>query len=451
MKGLWGWLILMFPLFLAGCSFGTPTKVPTITPTQSRFIRVPSPTGGPSATPRPTLTATVMVSTNISGTVVIVTPTETPTLTPTPTPATVSQLPDPAGYAWQEVVGGLTQPVGLVNAGDGSGRLFILEQAGLILILKDGSVLPTPFLDLTSRVNCCGERGLLGLAFHPRYAQNGYFYVDYTEKTADGLYVVIERYHVSASNPDQADPKSAQRLIYAEKPGSPPFQNHNGGQLRFGPDGYLYIGMGDGGSEGDPLGIGQSLQTLWGKILRIDVDSGDPYGIPADNPYANGGGLPEIWAYGLRNPWRFSFDRLNGDLYIGDVGQDAWEEIDWLAAGSPGGANFGWSYYEGTYPYRGSPSAAEQFVMPVATYSHSDGNSVIGGLVYRGQRLPPWQGVYLYSDNGSGLVWGLLHLADGSWQNALMFETGLAVTSFGEDESGEIYLADYAGRILTLK
>ena len=230
-----------------------------------------------------------------------------------------------------------------------------------------------------------------------------------------------------------------------------PFQNHKGGQLQFGPDGYLYIGMGDGGSQGDPDGNGQSLETLLGKILRIDVDHDEPYAVPSDNPYVDGGGLWEIWDYGLRNPWRFSFDQLNGDLYIGDVGQDAWEEIDYLPAGSPGGENFGWNYFEGTYSYRGSPPAGMKFVMPVAEYSHDLGNAVIGGYVYRGINLPSWQGVYLYGDYGSGKVWGLLHLRDGSWQNALMFETGRQISSFGLDENGEIYLVDDAGSILMLK
>jgi glucose/arabinose dehydrogenase len=359
----------------------------------------------------------------------------------------VSELPDPSRYSWQPVVSGLNQPEGLVNAGDGSGRLFILEQGGLIRILKDGALLPTPFLDLTKKVVCCGERGLLGLVFHPKYAENSLFYVYYTENVNNQLYTVIARYRVSASDQNLADPNSEMRLLHIKQP----FQNHNGGQLQFGPDGYLYIGMGDGGSQGDPDGNGQSLQTLLGKLLRIDVDHSQPYAIPADNPYANGGGQWEIWAYGLRNPWRFSFDTLNGDLYIGDVGQDAWEEIDYLPAGSPGGENFGWSYYEGTHPYRGSPRAGMEFVMPVAEYSHDMGEAVIGGYVYWGKKLPAWLGVYLYGDYGSGRVWGLLHRVDGSWQNAQLFETGMHISSFGVDENGEIYLVDDGGSILMLK
>jgi len=345
------------------------------------------------------------------------------------------------------VVSGLEKPEGLDNAGDGSGRMFIVEQGGLILILKDGELLATPFLDLTQKVSCCGERGLLGLAFHPKYAENGYLYLDYTETESNQLYTVIARYSVSANDPNQADPSSELRLLRIEQP----YQNHNGGEVQFGPDGCLYIGMGDGGSEGDPLGNGQSLQTLLGKILRIDVDHSQPYAIPIDNPFAAGGGLWEIWAYGFRNPWRFSFDKLTGDLYIGDVGQDAWEEIDFLPIGSPGGENFGWNYYEGTHPYRGSPPAGAEFVMPVTEYGHDVGDSVSGGYVYRGINLPAWQGVYLYGDYGSGRVWGLLHLSDGNWQNSLMFETGTNISSFGVDEDGEIYLVDYSGSILMLK
>jgi len=430
----------LFTIVLAGCTFGTPTQIPTSIPTTGFFIRVPTPTASsrltPTPTPRPTLEPTLV----ITGTV-----TEVPTATPVP--VTVSELPNPSGYSWQMVIGGLDKPEGLDNAGDGSGRLFIVEQGGLIRILKDGELLPTPFLDLTQKVICCGERGLLGLAFHPRYAENGYFYVDYTENVNSQLYTVIARYSVSASDPNQADSSSELRLLRIEQP----YNNHNGGEVQFGPDGYLYIGMGDGGSVGDPNGNGQSLQTLLGKILRIDVDNTQPYAIPADNPFANGGGLWEIWAYGLRNPWRFSFDKLNGDLYIGDVGQDLWEEIDYLPAGSPGGENFGWNFYEGLHPYRGSPPVGAEFVMPVAEYSHDVGESVSGGYVYRGKDLEAWQGVFLYGDYGSGRVWGLLHLPDGSWQNSLMFETGTNISSFGVDENGEIYLVDYSGSLLTLK
>jgi glucose/arabinose dehydrogenase len=425
-------------LLLPGCSFASPTPAPTAPPTQGLFIRVPSPTALPIA--KPSITATIELTQSMTITVA-------PAATAIPTAVTVSTLPDPSTYSWQEVVSGLDKPEGLVNAGDGSGRLFIIEQAGLVRILMDGGLLSTPFLDLTQKVDCCGERGLLGLVFHPKYLENGYFYVNYTEKVANKLYTVISRFSVSPIDPNQADPDSEMRMLYIEQP----FQNHNGGELQFGPEGYLYIGMGDGGSFGDPLGNGQSLESILGKILRIDVDTAEPYAIPPENPYANGGGLWEIWLYGLRNPWRFSFDRLTGDLYIGDVGQDAWEEIDYLPAGSPGGGNLGWNFFEGTHPYRGSPPLDAQFVIPVAEYSHDVGNSVTGGYVYRGINLPAWVGVYLYGDFSSGRVWGLLHLADDTWQNALMFETGTNISSFGVDEIGEIYLVDYRGSILILQ
>jgi glucose/arabinose dehydrogenase len=434
-------LSVLFTIVLAGCTLGTPTQIPTSTPTVGRFIRVATPTNATPSTPRPTVKPTLEITATVTTTVTV------PTATPTPIPITVNELPNPAGYSWQMMISGLDKPEGLDNAGDGSGRLFIIEQGGLVRILKDGALLPTPFLDLTQKVICCGERGLLGLVFHPKYAENGYFYVDYTENVNSQLYTVIARYSVSTSDPNQADPNSELRLLRIEQP----FNNHNGGEVQFGPDGYLYIGMGDGGSEGDPNGNGQSLKTLLGKILRIDVDNTQPYAIPADNPFANGGGLWEIWAYGLRNPWRFSFDRLTGDLYIGDVGQDLWEEIDYLPAGSPGGENFGWNYYEGTHNYRGSPPAGTEFVMPVAEYSHDVGESVSGGYVYRGIDLPAWYGVYLYGDYGTGRVWGLLHLPDGNWQDSLMFETGTKISSFGVDENGEIYLVDYSGSILMLK
>jgi len=327
--------------------------------------------------------------------------------------------------------------VGLAQAGDSSGRLFVLGQAGLVHIVQAGQLLPGTFLDIRDRVGSkANERGLLGLAFHSRYSENGYFYVNYTDLNGD---TVVARFSVSG-DPNRADPASEVRLLQIPQP----YENHNGGSLVFGPDGYLYIGTGDGGSGGDPHGNGQSLDTLLGKILRIDVDHGDPY----TNPEGNLKG--EIWAYGLRNPWRFSFDRLTGDLYIGDVGQNAWEEVDFLPAGSPGGANFGWNYREGTHPFADSPPAGLELIEPVAEYDRSAGVSVSGGVVYRGAALPGLYGVYLYGDYGTGRVWGLLRNPDGSWQNRLLFESGANITTFGEDEAGEVYLADRKGFIFKL-
>lgn len=382
--------------------------------------------------------------------------TSIPTLEPTlalpetstpiaPTPTTVSSVstfPGPKNYQWTQVVSGLQLPTNIVNAGDGSGRLFIVERPGRIRIVQDGRLLAAPFLDIAGHVGDKGsEQGLLGLVFHPKYKENGYFYVNYTDNTGN---TVIARFQVTG-DPNVADPGSEKNLLGVGQP----FPNHNGGSMAFGPDGYLYLGLGDGGAGGDPFGNGQSINVLLGKILRLDVDHGDPYAIPADNPFAGGGGKPEIWAYGLRNPWRFSFDSANGDFYIGDVGQDVWEEIDYLPAGSPGGANFGWNAMEGKHPYKGSDSAS--FVAPVIDYSHDVGGcSVTGGYVYRGAALPEWQGVYLYADYCSGNLWGLLK-TDAGWQSTLLFETQMSISTFGVDENGEIYFAWYGGGIYRLE
>jgi len=369
-------------------------------------------------------------------------PASTPTLTASPT---APAFPDPEGYAWNPVMAGLELPVDIQNAGDGSGRLFIVEKPGRILILKGGQLLTSPFLDISAKVGSqYTEQGLLGLAFHPQYSQSGLFYVNFTDGNGN---TVIARFHVSANNPDLADPASEVDILRVDQP----YNNHNGGGLAFGPDGALYVGLGDGGSEGDPFLNGQNLHTLLGKMLRIDVDHGKPYAIPAHNPFTGGGGLPEIWAYGLRNPWRFSFDRRTGDLYIADVGQDTWEEIDFVPAGAPGGMNFGWSFYEGMHPYKGQPPAHAAFTWPISEYSHADGCAVTSGYVYRGAALPEWQGVYFYGDYCSGNIWGLIH-SDGSAQPAkILFTTSAKITTFGVDEAGEIYLVDYGlGELLRL-
>jgi len=367
----------------------------------------------------------------------------TNTVTQTPEGITPASLPDPSGYEWHAFVSGLDKPVGLINSDDVSGRLFVLEQSGKIRLIKGGELAPDPFLDIHERVGSSGlEQGLLGIAFHPHYAENGFFFINYTDLNGN---TVIARFHVS-DNPDLADPASEKILLRVAQP----YANHNGGMLAFGPDSYLYLGLGDGGSAGDPQGNAQSLDTLLGKILRLDVDHGDPYAIPADNPFGNGGGLPEIWAYGLRNPWRFSFDRSTGDLYIGDVGQSKWEEIDFLPANSPGSSNFGWNYREGFHSYQGTPSANLNLTDPVTEYDHSQGCSVTGGFVYRGTNLPAWQGIYLFGDYCSGNVWGLRRAPDGSWQNELLFEGVANITSFGEDQTGEVYLLDHQGTVYRL-
>ncbi len=357
----------------------------------------------------------------------------------------VSELPDTGQVTWEPVVSGLNTPVFVTHAGDGSGRLFIIEKPGWLRIFQDGALQAEAFLDITDRVGSRGnEQGLLGLAFHPNYAENGYIYVNYTDLNGD---TVVARFTRSSGDPNRADPASESRLLFI----SQPFPNHNGGMLAFGPDGYLYIGTGDGGSAGDPQGNGQSLDSLLGKILRINVDSTEPYTTPADNSFS-AQAQPEIWAYGLRNPWRFSFDRLTGDLYIGDVGQNQWEEINHLPAGSPAGANFGWSYFEASHPYQ-DPGLGSDFqqVSPVAEYDHSQGCSVTGGYVYRGSRLPDWQGVYLFGDYCSGIVWGLLRDASGNWQKKNLFENTGNISSFGEDEAGELYLVDINGTVYRLE
>jgi glucose/arabinose dehydrogenase len=359
-------------------------------------------------------------------------------------------LPDPSQYSLSEIASGFSYPLYLTNAGDGSNRLFVLEQTGKIILLVDGAVQNIPFLDISSLVSqeirsSYSERGLLGLAFHPNYTENGLFFVHYSDPNGD---TVIARYQVSPDNPNTADPTSG-TIIFTHPQ---PYRNHNGGQIEFGPDGYLYIALGDGGSQGDPENNAQNPTSLLGKILRIDVDSSSPYGIPADNPIAtvNPNLAPEVWAWGLRNPYRFSFDRATGDLYIADVGHDQWEEINFQEADSPGGQNYGWRVFEGAHPYSDEADPGGT-IPPIAEYNHSLGCSVTGGYVYRGTALPALWGVYLYGDWCSGRIWATYPDAQGAWQTLeFMSGTGMAISAFGEDENGELYVLDYGGRILKL-
>jgi glucose/arabinose dehydrogenase len=350
-------------------------------------------------------------------------------------------------FRWQPVVDGLRSPVDIEFADDGTGRMFIVEQAGRIRIAKDNVLLPTPFLDISERVDSQGnEQGLLGLAFHPDVAHVGEFFVCYTDYYRHDI---VARFKVSG-DADRADVGSEKVLLTVDEP----FSNHNGGVLKFGPDGYLYVGLGDGGSGGDPLGNAQNRDSLLGKVLRIDVDHGDRYAVPADNPFLHGEGRPEIWAYGLRNPWRLSVDEATGDLYIADVGESRWEEVDFMQGGSPGGTNFGWNYREGLHRFSGSPPSALVLTPPVAEYSHSEGGCAItGGYVYRGT-MREWTGIYLYGDYCSGKIWGLLHQGgQGSrleWQSELLFETHANITTFGQDPGGEAYFAGRAGTIYRL-
>ncbi|GAB4573273.1 MAG: PQQ-dependent sugar dehydrogenase [Anaerolineae bacterium] len=356
---------------------------------------------------------------------------------------TRSAPPDPEAVTFELVMDGFERALFVTHAGDGSGRLFVVEQTGRIwIITPEGERLPEPFLDLSASVtpiNGYSEQGLLGLAFHPDFAENGRFFVNYTDR--QGASVVAE-YAVATNDPDRANPVSGRELLRVAQP----FPNHNGGMLAFGPDGYLYISLGDGGSAGDPQANGQNPWTLLGSILRIDVDGEDrPYSVPEDNPFvAEGRGAPEIWAWGLRNVWRFSFDRATGDLYLADVGQNQWEEVNFQPADSPGGENYGWNRYEGTHPYSGGP-APEDMVLPVAEYAHNEGGcSVTGGYVYRGAAIPDMQGVYFYGDWCTGNVFTLYRDEAETWQYGLFTQLpGRLISSFGEDEAGELYLVDY--------
>lgn len=330
---------------------------------------------------------------------------------------------------------GLRQPLFLTHAGDGSGRLFVVEQEGRVRIVHDGKVQAAPFLDIAADVLAGGERGLLGLAFHPRYRDNGRLFLNYTRKP-DGATVIAE-YKLSGNNADRAATRGQVLLVVAQ-----PWPNHNGGMLAFGPDGYLYIGMGDGGLAGDPGNRAQNPQELLGKMLRIDVDSGKPkpYGIPPDNPYAHGGGRPEIYAIGLRNPWRFSFDKATGGLWAGDVGQGDREEIDIIRRG----ANYGWRIMEGTQCFLPFLNCSKKGLeLPVTEYKNARPRcAVTGGYVYRGKALAELQGYYLFADFCSGEVLGY---ADGKQQ--ILLDTEFNIASFGEDEAGEMYVVDLGGRI----
>jgi glucose/arabinose dehydrogenase len=347
-------------------------------------------------------------------------------------------------FGLELVADGFDQPVQVVDPGDGSGRLFVVEQPGRIRIVRDGQVVPESLLDITDLVGCCGERGLLSVAFHPDYANNGYVFIDYTDRNGD---TVVARYQVSTTDPNRVDVASAETILVVDQPAA----NHNGGLLLFGPtDGYLYIGLGDGGGGNGQNG--QDLSTLLGKILRIDVDKTSDdlrYAIPPDNPFVDEpGARPEIWALGLRNPWRFSFDRDTADLWIGDVGSATYEEVDYQPVASPGGENYGWDLMEGTACR--VDEGCDGFVAPVSGFDHDEGCVVTGGYAYRGSALPDLRGVYLFADYCSGRVWGLVRDASNAWIRLGPVETGLRISSFGEDASGELYVVDIQGGIYRL-
>ena len=428
------WLAaLLLVLLVAGCTLpggnGGAGQV-TIVPNATSSPTPPPPTDTRSPAPPPTDTPT---------------PAPPPTDTPTPAPSPPDNLAA-LTLDLQLVADGFDVPVYVTHAGDGSGRLFVVEKRGTIAIVQQGERLPEPFFDIVPLVESnASERGLLSIAFHPDYPNNGQFFVYYNDKAGDSI---IARYRVS-SDPNRADMQSEAVLLTIEQPAA----NHNGGLVLFGPDGYLYIGMGDGGQAGDPWGNAQNRGVLLGKMLRIDVDGATPYAIPPDNPFVGMDGVrPEIWAWGLRNPWRFSFDRATDALYIGDVGQNAYEEIHYQPAESRGGENYGWDSMEGNACYPEDRACSQEgLVLPIAVYSHAGGNcSVTGGYVYRGAAFPSFVGTYFFADYCSGNIWALRYTQQG-WDSRLVRESGMTISSFGEDEAGELYLCSmWDGRVYRL-
>jgi glucose/arabinose dehydrogenase len=361
--------------------------------------------------------------------------------------STEPALPQGTGARLQLIGSGFSSPLYLTSPPGDLARLFIVEQTGAIRVIKGGTLLPTPFLDISDRISTGGEQGLLGLAFYPEFASNGRFVVHYTDPAGD---THLSIFRVSA-DPDVADPATEQVILTADQP----YSNHNGGQILFGPDGLLYMGLGDGGSANDPEGRAQNLSDLLGSILRLDVHNGTSYTIPADNPFVGQTGVQaEVWSYGLRNPWRFSFDRATGDLYIADVGQDQYEEVDVApsATGNGKGVNFGWNIMEGAHCLNGAQCDQSGLTLPDLEYSHSDGCSITGGYVYRGSALPDLQGLYFYSDFCQGWVRSLRYVSGQAievtdWPG---LRPGGSVLSFGEDAAGELYVLSSSGSVFKL-
>lgn len=390
-----------------------------------------------------------------------------------PTVQPGGKLPKPVSIQLVKVADDLVDPVNVACPNDGSGRVFVLERPGVIQIIKDGEKLKKPFLDIKDKtISSFLELGLFSMAFHPDFKSNGKFYICYSDLWFNGASMVTE-YKVSDKNPDRADPDSAKVIMQIDFP----YCNHHGGQIAFGPDGYLYVGVGDGGWEGDVISAGQDLHTWLGKMLRIDVNSSTPdraYNIPADNPFItplqqmtlfgvselqfsqiHPKAKPEIWAYGLRNPWTFSFDRETGDLFIADIGQNHWEEINMQPASSKGGENYGWKFMCGshTFPIETEATNPRVGVLPIAEYSHVDqGICVINVGVARGTAYPSLNGTYFVADWGSGKVWGMQKDGD-KWQmeELLDLDTPLRPTGSGQGEDGALYLthatANYGGPV----
>lgn len=437
-RPVWIALVLIATLALAACT----AEVAPPQAAEPLPVATPQPPPTPTATPSPSPdlpTAPAASPTTEPTAVPTSTPAPVPVPTDTPAPADLAAL----DLALEPVASGLRQPLYATHAGDGSGRIFVLEKDGRIVTLAADGSAPQTFLDISDRVGSSGyEQGLLGLAFPPDFAADGRLYVYYTGR--DGG-TVIARFAANAER-TAADPGSERVLLTAAQPAA----NHNGGMLAFGPDGYLYAGLGDGGAANDRFGHGQNLASILGTVVRIDV-SGDGAAAPADNPFVGQpDARPEIWAFGLRNPWRFSFDRLTGDLWIADVGQNQWEEVNLQPAGSRGGENYGWPIMEGTHCFQTETCNRSGLELPVAEYSHQQGCSVTGGYVYRGAAQPALQGIYFYGDFCSGRIWALAPASAGQWQSAEVLPSGLQISSFGETEDGEVLVVDFAGNLYRL-
>ena len=394
-----------------------------------------------AATPVPTTNPTHTPGSSAPATEQPTEPSATAAPSPAATPGHLDEL-SVTTEPWAKVPG---SALSMTAPDDGTGRLFVGNQAGQVWVVnRDGSVETEPLVDLDSRIKSGGEQGLLGLAVHPAFPMDPRVFVDYTNNEGD---TVIASLALEPGNPDRLEPASFKLLLFIDQP----FPNHNGGSLQFGPDGYLTIAMGDGGSGGDPQGNGQNPEALLGKILRIDVDGATtdrPYGIPPENPYAKSGGAPEVWLEGMRNPWRTSFDRTNADFWIGDVGQGAWEEVDVVRAGTSGPRNFGWNVTEGFHCYNAQSCDQAGLLPPVAAYGHDQGCAVVGGYVYRGPTYPVLSGTYLFSDNCSSTIWAIDADSDGPSTPVVVGSVTGNIASFGEDANGELYALSLDGSVL---
>ncbi len=434
--------LLIWVLTAAACSDARPTPLflltSTPTPALSTATDHPiasSPASSPTHPPASSTTQPEPTQPPAS-------PTVLPTASSTPAPPTPTRVFPPL-VALEPLWSGFQGPVYLTYADitpAWAARLFVVEKAGRILWLENGHIQATPFLDITDRVGSRGsEQGLLSVAFAPDFDRTRFFYVNYTDLHGD---TIVARYRLLQHDPPLGDPTSEQVILQIDQPAG----NHNGGQLQFGPDGYLYIGNGDGGQAGDPWGNAQNPGELLGKMLRIDVRDTDSYRIPTDNPFVAWADVrSEIWALGLRNPWRFSFDRATGDLYIADVGQNQYEEVNFQPAFSRGGENYGWDILEAAHCFE-PPTGCDisGLIPPVMEYDHGQGCSISGGYVYRGALYPQLDGIYLLGDYCSGRMWGLQRTPSGEWRSALLLDTDLSISSFGQDAAGELYVLDYS-------